>query len=141
MQTPAQTGLKGRLMEFLALVVDDSRLARRNAVNILARLRPDWRCAEAANAAEALDEARTHKVAVALIDYNMPGDDGITVAEAIRGLHPHAAIAIVSANIQDTVVARAQGLGLTFVPKPLTESAIGPFLAGAAASTAARTSD
>lgn len=128
----------------LALVVDDSRLARRNAVNILARLRPDWTCAEAANAAEALDAARSHAVAVALIDYNMPGDDGITVAQAIRCMHPQAAIAIVSANIQDTVVARAQGLGLTFVPKPLTESALGPFMAvafPAAAQNSAQTTD
>jgi DNA-binding NarL/FixJ family response regulator len=116
-------------MEIFALVVDDSRLARRNATNILARLRPDWTCAEAANAAEALDAARRRDIGVALIDYNMPGDDGITVAEAIRGLHPRAAIAIVSANIQDSLVARARALGLAFVPKPLTEAAIGPFLA------------
>jgi len=116
-------------MACFALVVDDSRLARRNAVNILGRLRPDWTCAEAANAEDALAAARAQDIFVALIDFNMPGDDGITLAQAIRTLHPRAAIAIVSANIQDSLVARARALGLAFVPKPLTEAAIGPFLA------------
>jgi CheY-like chemotaxis protein len=111
--------------------VDDSRLARRNAVNILGRLRPDWTCAEASNADEALATAKQQAISVALIDFNMPGDDGITLAQAIRGIHPQAAIAIVSANIQDSVVARATALDVAFVPKPLTEAAILPFLAGA----------
>jgi len=116
-------------MPLLALVVDDSRLARRNATNILGRLRPELTCVEAAHAEEALAVARDAGIALALIDFNMPGDDGITLAAAIRALHPDAAIAIVSANIQDSVVARAHALNITFVPKPLTESAIGPFLA------------
>jgi CheY-like chemotaxis protein len=118
-------------MTRFVLVVDDSRLARRNAVNILGRLRPDWTCAEASNADEALAAAKDQAISVALIDFNMPGDDGITLAQAIRAIHPQAAIAIVSANIQDSVVARATALDVAFVPKPLTEAAIGPFLAGA----------
>ncbi len=122
----------GSDMEHLVLIVDDSRLARRNAVNILGRLRPDWPCAEAANAEEAMARAREQPVAVSLIDYNMPGQDGISLAEAIRTLHPKVRIAIVSANIQDSLIARAQALDLAFVPKPLTDAAIDPFLQGAA---------
>jgi DNA-binding NarL/FixJ family response regulator len=122
--------LELNLMTCFALVVDDSRLARRNAVNILGRLRPDWTCAEASNAEQALAAAQDREISVALIDFNMPGDDGITLAQAIRALHPRAAIAIVSANIQDSVVARAVALDVAFVPKPLTEAAILPFLAG-----------
>jgi DNA-binding NarL/FixJ family response regulator len=121
-------------MEKFVLIVDDSRLARRNAVTVLKRLRPDWVCAEASNADEAMAVARAQPVSVALIDYNMPGQDGISLAAAIRALHPPARIAIVSANIQDGVIARAHALDLAFVPKPLTDEAINPFLKGAALS-------
>jgi CheY-like chemotaxis protein len=119
-------------MDFYALVVDDSRLARRNAVNILSRLRPGWTIHEAADAAEALTAARSHAISLALIDFNMPGQDGMSLAEALRHVHPAVSIAIVSANIQDSIIARAQALDIAFIAKPLTEEAIGPFLQGAA---------
>jgi CheY-like chemotaxis protein len=119
-------------MEFHALVVDDSRLARRSVVNILARLRPAWMVLEAANADEALDTARAKRISVALIDFNMPGQDGMSLAEALRQLHPDISLAIVSANIQDSIIARAHALDMAFIAKPLTEEAIAPFLQGVA---------
>jgi CheY-like chemotaxis protein len=122
-------------MDFCALVVDDSRLARRNAVNILARLRPDWTLHEAANAEAALDAARSLALSAALIDFNMPGEDGLSLAATLRQLHPGISIAIISANIQDSIVARTRALDIAFIAKPLTEAAIGPFLQGAALRT------
>jgi DNA-binding NtrC family response regulator len=114
------------------LVVDDSRLARRVAIGILERTRPDWSIIEAGNAGEAMAAIRDHAVGVVLLDINMPGTDGLTLAQSIRESHPDMAIAIVSANIQDVVVARVRGMGMTFVPKPLNEEALTPFLDGAA---------
>ncbi len=114
------------------LVVDDSRLARRVAIGILERTRPEWNIVEAGNADEARAAIRDHAVGVVLLDINMPGTDGLTLAQGIRESHPDIAIAIVSANIQDIVVARVRAMGITFVPKPLNEEALMPFLDGAA---------
>jgi hypothetical protein len=41
-------------------------------------------------------------------------------------------IAVVSANLQDEIIARARELNAAFVGKPLTDEALGAFLAGAA---------
>jgi hypothetical protein len=40
-------------------------------------------------------------------------------------------LAIISANNQDEIVARAKAIGAAFLPKPLTELALGEFLQGA----------
>lgn len=113
------------------LVVDDSRLARRVAVGILERSRPDWTVVEASDAEEAVAILRDQIVDIVLLDINMPGRDGLTLAQHVRESHPGVVIAIVSANIQDSIVARARAIGATFLPKPLTEDALAPFLDGA----------
>jgi hypothetical protein len=40
--------------------------------------------------------------------------------------------AIVSANLQDEIIARTRELNAAFVAKPLTDEALGAFLSGAA---------
>ena len=41
-------------------------------------------------------------------------------------------VAVVSANLQDEIIARARELNAAFVAKPLTDEALGAFLSGAA---------
>jgi AmiR/NasT family two-component response regulator len=41
-------------------------------------------------------------------------------------------IAIITANIQDEIIARAREIGAAFVAKPVTPDALEPFLSGAA---------
>jgi CheY-like chemotaxis protein len=41
-------------------------------------------------------------------------------------------IAIITANVQDEVIARARAVNATFVPKPVTEEALRGFVSGAA---------
>jgi CheY-like chemotaxis protein len=113
-----------------ALVVDDSRLARRVAAGILGRLRPDWTLIEAGSAEDAILALQEHPIDIALVDINMPGTDGLTLARRIRELRPGIAVAIVSANIQDEVVAQARAMDATFLPKPLTDETLAPFLQG-----------
>jgi CheY-like chemotaxis protein len=50
----------------------------------------------------------------------------------IRETHPSMPVAVVSANVQEEVIARARELDAAFVPKPLTDEALGAFLSGAA---------
>jgi FixJ family two-component response regulator len=40
-------------------------------------------------------------------------------------------IAVISANHQDEIVARAKAIGAAFLQKPLTQQALGEFLQGA----------
>ncbi|KMO26976.1 response regulator receiver protein [Methylobacterium variabile] len=114
------------------LVVDDSKLARAVAVRLLRQLRPDWAVREAANADEALGAMAGQPVDVALLDFNMPGKDGLALAAELRAARPGMPIAVVSANIQDEVIARARSVEAAFLPKPLTGEALAGFLSGAA---------
>ena len=115
-------------MPFRVLVVDDSKLARMAIAKALNALRPEWVRVEAANADEALALARQEPVQMALLDFNMPGRDGLTLASELRALDPGMPVAVISANHQEEVVRRAREVGTTFLPKPLTEQAMGAFL-------------
>jgi CheY-like chemotaxis protein len=116
-------------MSFRILVVDDSKLARMSIARLLATLRPDWTRIEAANAAEALAQQSQQSIDLALVDFNMPGPDGLSVAADLRACNPAMPMAIVSANNQDEIVARAHALGATFLSKPLTQQVLADFLA------------
>ncbi|MGE7414339.1 response regulator transcription factor [Methylobacterium tarhaniae] len=114
------------------LVVDDSKLARAVAVRLLRQLRPDWTVREAANADEALAAMAPVPADIALLDFNMPGKDGLALAAELRAERPGMPIAVISANIQDEVIARARSIEAAFLPKPLTGDALAGFLSGAA---------
>jgi len=118
-------------MPTTVLIVDDSKLARLVAAKLLRQLKPDWGVAEAANADAAMAVMDERQVDVALLDFNMPGKDGLELAADLRAAKPHMPIALVSANIQDEIIARARSVDATFLPKPLTEDALSGFLSGA----------
>jgi CheY-like chemotaxis protein len=114
------------------MVVDDSKLARIVAGKTIAALQPDWERVEASNAEEALALVAAREIDVTLIDYNMPGKNGLELATELRALRPAMPIAVVTANVQDEVIARARAVSATFVSKPVTEDALRGFLSGAA---------
>ncbi|MGH8302823.1 MAG: response regulator transcription factor [Steroidobacteraceae bacterium] len=115
-------------MTYKVLIVDDSKLARMSIAKVLGRLHSDWQRIEATDAAEALARAKELSPDVVLVDFNMPGKDGVTLATELRALNPRIAIAVISANRQVNVVKRTQAAGAAFLPKPLTESALAEFL-------------
>jgi CheY-like chemotaxis protein len=118
-------------MAYKVLVVDDSKLARMAVAKILRKLQPDWTSVEAANAEEAVAALAAAKPDVALLDFNMPGKDGLSLAADIHAAHPGMPVAVVSANIQTEIAVRARAAGAVFLAKPLTEQALGQFLEGA----------
>ncbi len=107
-------------MPTTVLIVDDSKLARIVAGKAIRALQPEWERVEAANADEAMAVIAARQVDVALLDFNMPGRDGLELAAEIRALRPSMPI-----------IARAQAVKAAFVPKPLTEDALRGFLSGA----------
>lgn len=119
-------------MATTVLIVDDSKLARIVAAKTLAALQPDWERVEAGNAQEALEVLRDRKIDLAMVDFNMPERDGLDLAADMRAMHPMMPIAVITANIQDEVIARARAVNATFVSKPLTEEGLRGFVSGAA---------
>jgi CheY-like chemotaxis protein len=118
-------------MAYRLLIVDDSKLARMAAAKAMNALYPGWTRVEASNADEALALAKDGSFDIALLDFNMPGRDGLELAAALRLENPKMPLAVVSANHQDEIVARAKAIGAAFLPKPLTELSLSTFLQGA----------
>ena len=114
------------------LIVDDSKLARIVAGKAIAALQPDWTRVEAANAADALAIVADQQIDLAILDFNMPDKDGLELAAELRSSHPKMPIAVITANVQDEIIARVRELNATFVAKPVTEDAISGFISGAA---------
>ena len=125
-------------MATTVLIVDDSKLARIVVGKAVAATKPDWARQEAGSADEALALIAAETPDVAIFDFNMPGMNGIELAERVRSEHPDMPIAIATANVQDEVIARARAAGAVFVPKPITEDSLRGFLSGAALQLKAR---
>lgn len=118
-------------MHYKVLIVDDSKLARMVMASAFRRLRPDWSLIEATDADQAIELIATHSVDIALVDFNMPGTDGLELVARIRKGRPEMPLAVVSANLQEEIISRARELKAGFVPKPLTDDALAAFLSGA----------
>jgi CheY-like chemotaxis protein len=112
------------------LIVDDSKLARIVVTKALAQLQPEWTKVEAGSAAQAHEIIAGEDIDVALIDFNMTVKNGLELADELRTLHPEMPIAIITANIQDEVIARAREIGASFVPKPVTVEGLEGFISG-----------
>jgi CheY-like chemotaxis protein len=115
-------------MSRTVLIVDDSKLARMSIAKLLGQLRPDWARLEAANTEEALAAAGSNAVDLTVLDFNMPGRDGLALASDLRNLYPAMPIAVVSANTQQEVTERVRALGANFLTKPIAEADLKAFI-------------
>lgn len=118
-------------MQHKVLIVDDSKLARMVMASAFRRIRPDWELSEATSASQALEVIASRAVDIALVDFNMPETDGLELLARIRKSEPKMPVAVVSANLQDEIIARARELNAAFIAKPLTDEALDAFLSGA----------
>ncbi len=114
------------------LIVDDSKLARIVAAKAIGAAQPAWKKFEAGNADEALALLSQEKIDLAVIDFNMPGRNGLELAEEIRKIHASMPIALATANFQDEIIAQARTIDVSFVAKPITLEGLSGFLSGAA---------
>jgi DNA-binding NarL/FixJ family response regulator len=128
-----------RSMNYKVLIVDDSKLARMAVSKAMNAKYPDWDRVEAPSAEAAMTLLKETGADIAVLDFNMPGRDGLALAEEFRETHPAMPVAVISANHQKEVVERARAVGATFLQKPLTEQALNEFLAEAAQRIKGRT--
>ena len=120
-------------MGYRVLIVDDSKLARMAIAKVLRTLHPEWMQVEAVNADEALALVQTNKIDITILDFNMPGRDGLALAAELRERQPTMPVAVVSANYQTEIVTRSHLAGAAFLSKPVTQEALAAFLADAVA--------
>jgi CheY-like chemotaxis protein len=115
-------------MLYRVLIVDDSKLARMVVAKALKAIYPEWQRVEATSADEALAILTRSAADIVLLDFNMPGRSGLDVLAELRAFHPAMPVALISANSQDAVVARARELEAAYLSKPLDQSALRDFL-------------
>lgn len=112
------------------LLVDDSRVARLTLQHLIKLTNENIEITQAANGDEALAIFKPDAFDLALLDFNMPGIDGLELARLIREQDSNIHLVLVTANIQDTIVARAKTMGLDFLGKPVDPEQLAQFLKG-----------
>lgn len=81
------------------------------------------------NGIAALSELLSGAYALALLDVEMPGMDGVSVCRAIRAAHGHGLpLILVTGRTDPEFVADAQGLGADILGKPLAWAALPGYL-------------
>lgn len=106
------------------LIVDDSRLSRMISRQYVLSLHSDWQIAEAATGEQAIEMAAVNPPYLILLDVNMPGMGGLEAAAVLRKSHPDTHIVLLTANVQNSVQAAAEQLGIGFLSKPIIEAQI-----------------
>ncbi|GAA4677113.1 response regulator transcription factor [Streptomyces chumphonensis] len=108
-------------MTIRVLLADDEHLIR-GALAALLALEDDLTVvAEAASGPEALAMARAHAPDVAVLDLQMPGSDGVAVAEALRTDLPGCTTMIVTGHGRPGHLKRALAAGVRgFLPKTVS---------------------
>ena len=117
------------------LVDDEARV--RKGVRLLLELEPDIEVVgEAADGRTAIEVAHTARPHVAVLDIEMPGQDGIAVAAAMRRSLPGTAVVILSLHDDDRTRARALESGAAaFVCKTASDGVLVESIRRAAAPT------
>ncbi|MDM8569258.1 response regulator [Thiotrichales bacterium HSG1] len=110
------------------LIVDDSRVSRMLVRAIIDHANKEIQIVEASTGEEALTKTENISLAMAILDLNMPGMDGLVLATELLQNYPKLKIGLLTANIQDIVRQKAKDLGIGFIPKPITEEKILNFI-------------
>ena len=110
------------------MIIDDTMLARAMLTKFVSQLRPSWTISQAKDGNDALAKAKGLSLDVALVDYNMPGMNGIELARVLRIQFPHIKMALITANIQDYIAQEATSVGMEFITKPIERDNIACFL-------------
>jgi DNA-binding NtrC family response regulator len=114
------------------LIVDDSKFAQLVTKRMIAAIQPDWQCEPAYNSEEAMARVSAGGIDVMLIDFNIPGENGLALVEKIRALHPLMPIAIITPNVQYAIIDRARAMKAAFVAKAFNADDLRGFISGAA---------
>lgn len=100
------------------LLADDHPLVRDGLRRLVEAAVSGVACIEVASWTECLDQLTDPAIAMALVDLNMPGRDGLQGMQAVRLLRPDVALVAVSGEADARTVREALALGARgFIPK------------------------
>jgi CheY-like chemotaxis protein len=101
------------------LIVDDTKTMRRILRQVLERSVFRLEIDDAANGERAVARVREGGFDLVLLDFNMPGLDGLQTLEQIRAREPECKVIMISAERNEDQIRRALGLGAAaFLHKP-----------------------
>jgi DNA-binding NarL/FixJ family response regulator len=99
-------------LETRILIVDDNTLVRAKLRQMLQQ-HPDWRvCGEAADGRDALDKVRACAPDLIVLDFRMPGMDGLETARRLGQLAPQVPILLFSMHMSPQLVNEARQAGI-----------------------------
>lgn len=101
------------------LVVDDSKVSRTMVIGLLRNRLPAATFHEAGDGESAVAQFERTPTAVVVMDFNMPGINGVEAAQRIRALSSDVRIVLLTANAQGAVQAKAEAAGIRFMKKPI----------------------
>jgi len=110
------------------LVVDDNRVSRILAAGFIRERLPNATIQEVPDGMAALNLMMKHTPDLVILDMNMPGLNGLEVAESALQDYPDIRLAILTANVQTSTREKAERLGIRFFGKPINEKVIGQIL-------------
>jgi len=110
------------------LVVDDSKVSRMMITAIIKDKHADWSIIEADSGDNALDATEGKTLDLCIIDYNMPGMDGLTLATKLKQNFPEVPMSLLTANVQASTKEKAEAVGVGFARKPITEERVSSIL-------------
>lgn len=88
------------------LIVDDNKIFRILSQHALRKLQPDAQIVLAEDGLEALAQFQAQPFDLIMTDYNIPGMNGLDLAEAVRRISPDTQIVL--ATLEDVFVIRAE---------------------------------
>ena len=101
------------------LVVDDSSTMRNIVRKILASCRFPLEVSEAGEGVDALKQIAADQFDLVLLDYNMPGLNGLEMLVEIKRQHPRLAVVLMTSAQDEALAARARAAGAAaFLKKP-----------------------
>lgn len=106
------------------LIVDDSQTSRQILRSRFGKLRKGWLIYDSDNGLDAINMIELIKPDFVTMDVNMPNMSGLEAADKIAMLNPAIRIAVVTANIQESVHQHVLDRGYCFIEKPICELSI-----------------
>ncbi|MCX6003911.1 MAG: response regulator, partial [Chloroflexi bacterium] len=103
----------------IILIVDDEDVIRKALQRTLSG--EGYRCHEASNAEQALEELKRNPVALVILDIKMPGRSGLELLPEIKASYPDTAVIMATATIDTSIAVKAMKLGAhDYITKPFS---------------------